>query len=343
MKIKATGLVLCTLLVGCGSGDAPFGTTTTTGGTSEDGGTIESDRTLPPGTASPQSSSSIFRKEALDDTGNGYAVSTSYDSSTDTFFVDNLPFDGNTPYSRGTAVGSLGDYAVYEAIEETTDPITGAAIDQLEYRAIYGVSRSGNTEFAIIRTGAYVDYGFGGWVYERNGSVTLPTSGQALYNGKGAGLRDYQGRGGLEYSTSDVQIALDFDDFNPTTGQSNGAVDGFVYNRKVFDMAGNEITNDILGRINEANSSSMTSIPTAVFRISTNAMDANGEITGTLASRMVNDSGEVSVFEEGTYYGIISGDNADEIVGVIVLESTVDPSADKVRDTTGFTIYRQAN
>lgn len=346
MKINAAGLVLCSFLIGCGSGDAPFGNDATEGdGGSEDGGTIGSDGSLPPGTASPSPDTTIFRKEARDESGNGFAEGVRYNSENDTFIVDNLPFDGTAeePYTRGVAVGSLGDYAVYEAPAVITDPDNAdSQISQLRHRAIYGVSRTGNTEFAIVRTGDYVNYGFGGFVYERNGSVTLPTTGQALYNGKGAGLRDYTNRGGLEYSTADVQIAIDFDDFNASTGTTEGAVDGFVFNRRVFDLSGNEITNDIIGRINEGNNASLSAIPTAVFSIGVNALDENGEINGNLTSRFANDSGNPVVYEEGTYYGILSGDNAEELVGIIVLESTVDPTADSVRDTLGFTIYREA-
>ena len=341
MKIKAAGLALCTVLVGCGSGDAPFGQDAVGGSTTDD--TIESDRSLPPGTTQPQPDESIFRKEALEgDTGNGFAEGVRYNSADDTFFVDNLPFDGSAgePYTRGVAVGSLGPYAVYEAPSVAEDSQTGATIAQFRHRAIYGVSTSGQTEFAIVRTGDYVNYGFGGFVYERNGTVTLPTTGQARYDGSGAGLRDYEGRGGLEYTTSSVQIAIDFDDFNEDTGRYEGAVDGFLFDRRIFDLDGNEITADVLARINEGNSSSLTSIPTAVFTISTNALDSNGEITGTLTSRFGNDSGEAVEYETGNYYGIISGDNAEELVGIMVLTTSIDPSADAVRETTGFTIYR---
>jgi hypothetical protein len=159
----------------------------------------------------------------------------------------------------------------------------------------------------------------------------------------GAGLRDYKGRGGLEYTTSDVQIAVDFDDFNETTGRYEGAVDGFVFNRKVYNLAGDDITSDIYGRVGADNSATLTAIPTAVFNVSTNALDANGEITGTLGSRFAKDNGDVVAYEAGQYYGIISGDGAEEIVGIIVLESTIDPTADAVRETLGFTIYRGQN
>ena len=174
MKIHVTGLMLCAFLMGCGSGDAPFGQNPddTTG---EDDGTIDSDRTIPPGTASPSPDTTIFRKEARDtESGNGFAEGVQYNSANDTFVVDNLPFDGTAdqPYTRGVAVGSLGDYAVYEAPAVITDPTDpDSQIAQLRHRAIYGVSRSGQTEFAIVRTGDYVGYGFGGFVYERNGTV----------------------------------------------------------------------------------------------------------------------------------------------------------------------------
>ena len=342
MKINAAGLLLCTFLVGCG-GTPPFNADEPVEPTEPTtGGSIDSDRTLPPGTDSPQPSNTIFRKEAVNETGNGFAEGVAYNSADDTFSVDNLPFDGgaDTPYVRGAAVSSLGPYAVYEAVQQYPDTQTNATINQFRHRAIYGVSNSGETEFAIVRTGAYVGYGFGGFVYERNGSVVLPTTGQALYNGQGAGLRDYDGRGGLEYTTSDVQIAIDFDDFNETTGRYEGAVDGFVFNRKVYNLAGEDITSDVYGRIAAANDATLNAIPTAVFTVSTNALDANGEITGQLTSRFGNNSGSTVDFENGQYYGIISGDGAEELVGIIVLETNEDPTADNVRETLGFTIYR---
>ncbi len=154
-------------------------------------------------------------------------------------------------------------------------------------------------------------------------------------------MRDHDGRGGLEYTSSDVQIAIDFDDFNADTGRYEGAVDGFLFNRRIYDLSGNEITDNVLARINESESASLTAIPTAVFTISTNALDTNGEIVGSLTSRFGNDAGEAVEYETGSYYGIISGDNADELVGIIVTETSTDPTADTIRETSGFAIYRE--
>lgn len=347
MKWNAAGLLVGAFLVGCGSGDAPFGEPVTDGDTTleEDGGGIDSDRVVPPGTTSPTSDDTIFRREPTGgNDGDGFATGIEYNAADDTFTVDNLPFDGSgdAPYVRGTAVGSLGDYAVYEAVDQYPDTLNGSPINQFTHRAVYGVSRTGNTEFAIVRTGAYVQYGFGGFVYQRNGGVTVPTTGQALYNGQGAGIRDYNTRGGLEYSTSDVQFVIDFDDFNETTGRFEGAVDGFVFNRRAFDIDGNEITGDILTRINESNNASLERLPTIRFIITQNSLDANGEFSGSVFSQFVDDGGTAVVFEEGQYYGVLSGDDAEELVGVIVAQTTLDPtSPDGVRDTTGFTIYRE--
>lgn len=347
MKFNALGLMLCTFLIGCGSGDAPFGQTDGGTTTPDDGEPIASDRVVPPGTTSPEPASGIFRREPRDgDSGDGFAQGVRYNAADDTFFVDNLPFDGNEdePYQRGTAVGAFGEYAVYEAVSTTEDDQNQAAISQFRHRAVYGVSRNdGATEFAIIRTGDYVQYGFGGFVYQRNGAVTLPTTGQAIYNGQGAGLRDYNSRGGLEYSTSDVQFVIDFDDFNEQTGLSEGAVDGFVFNRRVFDLNGNEITSSILTRIGEANNATLTALPTVRFIITPGSLDINGEATGTVFSTFADNDGQAVTFEEGQYYAILSGDDAEELVGVIVTETTLDPtSPDGARDTTGFTLYRGA-
>ena len=95
---------------------------------------------------SPSAGTTIFRTEERTDAGNGFADSVSYNSADDTFTVNNLAFDGDSPYLRGTAVSSLnnGQFAVYEAGQQATDPVTGAPITQFLYRAIYGVSKTGH-------------------------------------------------------------------------------------------------------------------------------------------------------------------------------------------------------
>lgn len=297
------------------------------------------DPELPPGTTEPSAERGIFRYEDTNDLGGGYVREVTYNSVDDTFTVDGLAFDGANVYGRGTAVGTMGGYAVYEASAVELDDVTGAPIGQFDYRAIYGVSTNetvvdGETlpmsQFAIVRTGSYVNYGFGGFIYERNGTVTLPVTGQASFAGGYAGMRVFQNLGGLEYTRADITIDIDFEDFD----EGNG-VRGRITNREAFDIDGNPIP---LGT-DEGD----LQLPTVVFEVGPGVMTDDGEISAGVVSSIVNpDSGALETYEEGTYYGIIGGAGEDmEIVGVIVMESD-DPRYEGVRaqETGGFIVYR---
>lgn len=356
MAQKYLALALLLPLVACGgSGD---GTNPITGvggeeeteedaaGTTEDGEPIGGDREMPPGTESPAADDSIFRYEPLGegDTayGNGYARGISYDAENDEFYVDNLGFDADNIYTRDNLVGSLGPYAVYENAETFDDPRTGAPIAQFTHKALYGVSRNtddeGNptTQFAIVRTGAYVEYGFGGYVYQRNGGVTLPTEGQALYTGAYAALRDFSNQSGLEYATGDMLIAIDFEDFD-----AGDAVRGEITNRRVFDDEGNDVTIDVVTALEDKYGLDYTSLPVLRFVVSPGVLDENGELTGELKSFLPGNSGTLETVEAGNYYAVLSGENADEVTGIITVTSE-DPRAEgvTVRETGGFILYR---
>lgn len=302
-----------------------------------DGGPIVSDGDLPPGTASPMPNESIFRREPFDaESGSGFAQNIAYDSETDTFQVDNLAFDGDSSdrsdYSRGRLVGSLGPYAVYEADDVAIDDYSGRPVDQLQYRAIYGVSPSRQSEFAIVRTGGYVGYGFGGFVYQRDGGVSLPTTGQGTYSGEYAGIRDFDGAGGLEYTTADITLSVDFEDFNDGAG-----VSGLVLNRRIFDLAGNDLTQDVISAINAEYDTDIGTLPTIRWVIGPGMADRNGEILGEVFSTVGSEE-----YETGNYYAIVSGDHAEEIVGVLVVESE-DPRFGgdvTTRETGGFIVTR---
>lgn len=292
-----------------------------------------------PGTENPTAGGSILRMEENDGTGNGFAEAYTYDAATDTFFIDNLGFDGANTYSRDDEVASLGPFQVYENVEFIFDSSNNTGIGQFQHKAIRAVSTSGNTEFAIVRTGAYVPYGFGGFIYQRNNGVTLPTSGQAFYTGDYAGIRDFDGQGGLEYVTGTATIAIDFEDFN-----DGEAVQGQIEGRQVFDVSGNEITADIIAAYT-ANGQGVIStvadtLPTLFFTVGPGTMDAQGELTNGLIG-YVSENGALTPTETGTYYAVVSGDNAEEIVGIVVVEST-DPRAGNptVRETGGFIVYR---
>jgi hypothetical protein len=299
------------------------------------GGGIDSDGRLPPGTPSPRPGTAITRFEPKDDAGSGFVTDVGYDSVTDRFTVDNLGFDGDNSYTRGTAVSSLGPYAVYEGPRVAPDDVTGVPVGQFEHRAIYGVSPTARTQFAIVRTGSYITYGFGGFVYEREGGVTLPTKGFAAYTGTYSGMRDFNGRGGLEYVSGQADVAIDFNDFN-----SGNAVRGSVRNRTIFDIDGNDITGQVLTALAAETGVPQTQLPVLQFTVGPGVMDTNGEIVGAITSSVATDRG-IEAFERGKYYAIVAGDNADEVVGVIVVEAA-DPRSEgvTVRETGGFILSR---
>lgn len=353
-------IAIAGLLAACGNTN-PFDTDATstdgnsgeTGGTGTDGssgngdtgdvggdtGGIDGGSERPPGTANPTVDESITRREIKADSG-GLVQDVRYNASTDTLTIDNLGFDGSNAYSRDNQVSSLGSYAVYEAEAVYYDDLTGNPIPQVgPYRAIYGVSQNdegdeARTSFAIARTGGYVNYGFGGFLYERNGGVVIPSSGQAVFRGDYAGIRTFDNRGGLEYTQGDVQIAVDFEDFN-----DNSAVQGSITNRTAFTASGEQIQTGGAGEL---------ALPNIYFAVSegTDSLFDSGELQGTLSSHILNEEGALETYESGTYYGIMAGDATDpddggEIVGIFVVTSE-DTRYEGVnaQETGGFIVYR---
>ncbi|EAR51414.1 hypothetical protein OG2516_15659 [Oceanicola granulosus HTCC2516] len=308
----------------------------------EDAGVDADAARLPPSADDPSPDSGIVRFEA--DSGNGGGLLTEpvvYDPETDSFYIDNLAFDGPNTYARGEAVASMNGYAVYEAEAIHTDSLTGDPINQLTpYRAIVGFSdntvgrgggeRAPRTSFAIVRTGGYLDYGFGGFVYQREGGFEVPETGQAIYTGDYAGMRVFSGQGGLEYTEGDARMAIDFEDFN-----TNQGVRARVTNRNAYDVNGNIVSGSGEGQL------PMPDLILTVEQGEGGGFDANGEYAGTIFS--IDGAGDE--YETGEFYAVLAGDATDaddggEIVGVLVVEST-DPRSDATaQETGGFILYR---
>lgn len=319
-------------------------------GGSSGGGTTTTSVSELTGTTAPTAAGNIKRGEVkgkgpdgVDVLGNGFAQDYTYDPKADTFTVDNLAFDGGNVYKRDTAVKSLNGAKVYRAASTYSDSQTGVQINQYSYRALYGTSTTGRSKFAIVRTGSYIPYGFGGFVYERNGGVVLPKTGQAAYTGKYVGMRDFNNSGGLEYTTGDMQMAIDFNDFNPSESSTgNGAaIRGVVGNRHVLDLNGKDITASVIAAINKdkgLTKNPLKALPVLKFVVGPGVLDNQGEIQGGVESDFINSSGHGEQLEAGKYYGVISGDKADEVVGVIVTTSTIDSV--QIRETGGFILYR---
>ena len=308
---------------------------------------IDGGGTTLPGTANPTADTGIYRYEEMTGDGNGFALRPMYSATTDTFSFDNLAFDGPNVFTRDDQVGSLGagggagPFAVYESAETVIDPVNGKEIDQFPYKAVYAVSTSGDSEVVVVRTGGYITYGFGGFIYQRNdgASVVIPDSGQARFEGTYAGLRDFNGIGDLEYAVADITMDIDFGDFDGDNAQD--AIRGRVTNRRVFSTSGQEVTQDILTALSEQNNVPYASLPVLLLDVGPNTIDANGEASGTLQSLVTLENGTTEVLEQGNYYAVLSGANPNEITGVIVVESQ-DPRYDgvTVRETGGFIAER---
>ena len=193
------------------------------------------------------------------------------------------------------------------------------------------------TQFAIVRNGAYIQYGFGGFIYTRENGVSIETAAgaQGSYSGKTAGIRDSNVSDLLQYTTGDLKIEIDFGDFNPTSSSVGDGVRGVWTNRRIFDIDGVDVTNEVLADINAANDASIGSIPDAGFEIGPDSLDSNGEIIGNFGSVYKDNQDNDVVYESGKYYAIMSGTRGQEIVGILVANEGA-----PIRETSGFIVYR---
>ncbi|WP_341212084.1 hypothetical protein [uncultured Limimaricola sp.] len=358
IRLVSTAALLA-LLAGCGDGqpfvfdeEAEIDTPTEESETPTDGEGFDGDIEVPPGTTNPTPDTSIMRFEPEGDTGGGFVRSVSYNAAAQSFTVDNLAFDGVGPYQRNDSPDTLAGYAVFRSDQTVTDKVNGKDVQQLDYRAIYGVSSNRTTvdgkrlpvsRFAIVRSGDFTGYGFGGFLYERNGGVEMPTrrDGQAVFVGDYAGLRVFDGQGGQELTEAKMSIAVDFTDFNSSDG-----VDGVLYDRRAYTRDGTEITVNRSGsRREDAEGTAVLDLPVARFTLAPGSVTDDGEILGTVSSRVTVD-GKVTDYEDGTYYGIIGGDldTGGEVVGVLVMTSS-DPRHEGVtaQETGGFILYRDSS
>lgn len=310
--------------------------------------------------ASRDSRGDIARTEARDGSG-GFAEEFLVDESSDTLEIDNLAFDGLNVYTRGAntspaRLSDVGSIAVYHGDLIVPDSLTGTPVSQaVPYVALYDESdviitdpipadatpaeiaaiqaaARPRTSFAIVRTGFYVGYGFGGFGYERAGDTVIAETGQATFSGDYGGLRVLDQLPELLVTQGDISIDIDFDDFN------NGAgLKGAITNRQAFTPEGdvfptftglNRADIDLADYPGVTDSLAIVQLPDVNFvvRGGGETIKSNGEISGEIRSRYVNPtSGRVEVYEDGFYYGIIAGDttagDGGEIVGIIKIES----------------------
>ena len=325
---------------------------------------LNSGTTAPPLLGSLAERGDIVRVEAPNEIGGGATSLFSYNGDEDVFVIDGIAFDGLNEYGRFTTRPQLGNVAVYQADAVVEDFLTGNDVSQIvPYFALYDTSdvivsegeegESFRTTFAIVRTGGYSDFGFGTFAYERAGSFVIPTEGQATFSGSYAGLRVNDTFSATELdidasldgdilTSADINIDIDFDDFNGTPG-----IKGELTNRRAFNQLGEEleVNRDIR---TSAGSVRAVQLPTLSFVIRNNGdtISANGEIGGNVANTIIDRDGTIREYETGTYVGILAGDLTDasdggEIVGILVFEAE-DSRFDgvTVQETGGFIATR---
>ncbi|KAF0676985.1 hypothetical protein [Profundibacterium mesophilum] len=331
--------LLALALAGC-SGGNPFEQQGDLPQTPDEVVTTLGGRALPPGTQTPSAAGDIERFEARGEGGDGFAENPVYDAQSDTFTIDNLAFDGTGPYSRDTvmrelgAAGRSGPFAVYENSRSVVDPRNGQVITQLPHKLLFQRSRSGATELVIVRTGGYLGFGFGGWAYQRNGGVSLPAELQASFTGDYAGIRDFDTRSGLEFTTGRITLEIDFADFNG--GAAQDAIKGRITDRKVFTTQGDDITQDAIDALQPG----AAALPTILLDIGPNTISASGEFAGSFQSGYLDANNQLTVYETGVYNGILAGDDPSEAVGITIGTGPDHGSGGTFRETGGFVAVR---
>mmetsp|Transcript_23503 Transcript_23503/g.41444 ORF Transcript_23503/g.41444 Transcript_23503/m.41444 type:complete len:299 (-) Transcript_23503:166-1062(-) len=283
---------VCALALGlaaCGDGN-PFNETTGGGDTSS--GTIY---------ATALNEDLTMNSLVYDDNGTA-------DPNDDTLVVNNLPFDNSDATGGGyTRAGALA-----RGFDRYESPDLGTAAER-QYFAVF--RRSDHAQVAAVGTGDYVGFGFGGATAQRLGAGAVPTARPSTYtfNGDYAAVRITTQSGGsrdVEYVTGDAELYVDILDFD-----TNGAVEGIVDNRQLYDSSGN-----LLGSMTDFLSLATASVDftNATINSSTAVNIGGGTQLGT-----------------GNWEGIFAGPNGEEIAGIVVIEGTEGSGAgsDQVRET----------
>ena len=167
--------------------------------------------------------------------------------------------------------------------------------------------------------------------------------------GSHARLRDFSGGGSagskLQYSTGAVQMDIDFNDFNAVESSTGngGAIKSSVYNRRIFNLTGPDVTNAVLAEINADTSpdTPLSALPAMLFFVGPGVLDNNGAAEGKINNSIVSGRA-LQEFESGKWDAVIAGDvtkGTKEVAGVIVVTSKF--TAGVVRQTGGFILYRK--
>lgn len=246
----------------------------------------------------------------------GYTMnSLTYDPATDELIINNLPFDSETGTYVRRAVLPNG-FAIYENDQ-------AAEVGFADYLAVVRQSDSGFTLVGAVGTSDYINDSYAGATTQRlSTSSTLPTTGQISYTGDYTAVRaslDGGGSAATRVVTGTSNFRLDFEDFDGT-----GAAGGTISNRLLFfpdgtpvlDGTGNQVRLDGIG-----------------FRDS--VLD---RATGLIAEQDAS-NGDASL--SGTYNAMVTGPNAEEVAGYVLLTGTEAATGDLNVQETGVFIATQ--
>ncbi|WP_417270230.1 hypothetical protein [Celeribacter sp.] len=237
-----------------------------------------------------------------------------------TLTIHGMPFDGDDDeYIRlvtaenvnGTA-GTNGDFYIYRNSESTApDSGGGSGVDQFDYLAIHQTSADNRAYVTLVASASHNEdsINLDGFVYGRNGGVTMPTENQGRWEGDYAALRTFDEQKRIEYISATMGLDIDFEELG-----SPGALKFDITDRKLYASDGT-----LLGDL------------TPFYAFAENfSIDANGEFQaegqlGTVLGTVFDDddgvyvaNGELSA-GTGTIQGMLAGNNGETIVGTLVL------------------------
>lgn len=239
----------------------------------------------------------------------------SYDPGSDTLTLNNIPFDDpDNAYERiGTEQFNNGFDAYQSA--------PAAGTNEIQYFAVFRRSDSGLTQVAAAGTTAYLDFGYGGAGAQRLGATpSLPANGIYSYSGEYAGVRTslnagVNGENVVNYVTGDVELAVDFDDFDDT-----GTIGGFVTNRALYNDAGQPI-----GALDGFISLQDTTID---FATATTVTADASEVVGG------------NIVRSGSWEGVLAGPGGTEVAGILFVEGATGNANNGIREVGGFIAER---
>ncbi|WP_417241559.1 hypothetical protein [Celeribacter sp.] len=247
--------------------------------------------------------------------------SVTVEDNGNSLIITGMPFDGNDSYVRVATAGNPtgvagagGDFYLYRNAQNTmVDEFGIGPIPQNGYLAIHQTSDNGKAYVTIVASTFDTSDGWrtNGFIYGRNGGVTLPTENQGDFVGDYAAIRTFNNDKRLEYISGAMALTIDFEKLN-----SAGAVRFNIDERKAYDADGN-----FLGNLSSFGGTAANG-----------ALDAQGEFQaegtiGTLpGAEWDEDAGEYVEAGDlsggsGTIQGLISGAGADQVaVGTLVLD-----------------------